>query len=135
MQVYPSQVDHRLPDALKATLAQIRTRRGFDQQAYIEGKCALLNDYMRRSGLKACVVAVSGGVDSALVLALVQHAAAQAGSPIGRIVPICLPVFTPGASSNQKEATARGAAVAASLAILAIFVPVVFMSGIVVKLI
>lgn len=82
---------HSLNHELHDTLAVIRARRNFDPEAYAAAKAALLNDYMRHFGLKACVVAVSGGIDSAVVYALIARARATAGSPIERVVAITLP--------------------------------------------
>lgn len=40
---------------------------------------------MRQCGLKACVVSVSGGIDSAVTFALMSHAKKQEGSPIEKV--------------------------------------------------
>jgi NAD+ synthase (glutamine-hydrolysing) len=76
----------------------------------VHAKTHVLNDYMREHGLRSCVVAVSGGVDSAVVLGLAVAAAAVNNSPIARIVPILAPIHVLGAT-NQDEALARGRAV------------------------
>ena len=110
MKVYPEEPTGRLSEALGRTLQYFRTQRAFDARQWVRAKCTLLNEYLRTSGLSACVVAVSGGVDSALVLALACHAAKQNGSPLKRIVPVCLPVRTPGAASGQPQATERALA-------------------------
>ncbi len=110
MKVYPEGRTSRLNDALKLTLASVREQRAFNANRWIRAKSALLNEYLSASKLSACVVAVSGGVDSALVLALAAHAAKQPGSPLKRIVPVCLPVNTPGAATGQREATQRALA-------------------------
>lgn len=52
----------------------------------------MLNEYMSRCGLKACVVSLSGGVDSACTLALLKHAQRTEGSPIERVVAIAQPI-------------------------------------------
>ncbi len=76
---------------LRDTLASIRCRRAFDPALYLKAKIALLNDYMRTSGLSVCVVAMSGGVDSALVHAIACAAKADPGSPIVDVLPVSLP--------------------------------------------
>ncbi len=96
-----------LLDALKA----LRARRNFDAERYVAAKVHMLNDYYRKSKLQAAVVAVSGGIDSALVLSLVCRAAKEPGSPIKKIVPISLPVFKSEYTKNQDSATSRGAEV------------------------
>lgn len=87
----------------------MRATDGRPDAELVIGKTQKLNNYFRESGLKAAVVAVSGGVDSALVLQLVHYAASLPGSPIARIVPVLLPVFDPNAATGQDSATARGA--------------------------
>lgn len=47
----------------------------------------------RKAGLKACLVSVSGGVDSAVTLALMKHAQKRQGSPIEKVLGMynCIP--------------------------------------------
>ena len=52
----------------------------------------MFNDYMRGCGLKACVVSVSGGVDSAVTYALCHRAMSKEGSPIKRVIGIAQPI-------------------------------------------
>lgn len=59
---------------LIAHLEAYRAARAFCPQRWIDEKTVKLNDYMRRCGLKACVVSCSGGIDSAVVLFLCQYA-------------------------------------------------------------
>lgn len=89
-------------------LQYLRNFDSFTPENYVLRKCALLNEYMRVSGLSSCVVSVSGGLDSAVVLALVNYASRMRGSPIKRVVPVLLPVFTQGAATNQCETVQRG---------------------------
>jgi NAD+ synthase (glutamine-hydrolysing) len=46
----------------------------------------MFNDYMRKCGLKACVISVSGGIDSAVIMALSAYAQKQEGSPIEKVI-------------------------------------------------
>lgn len=108
MKHYPEKSTSSLTPALEQLLRTLRQSDGFDVKAYAHAKAQRLNEYLGLSRLKSCVVAVSGGVDSALVLALVALAQQLPQSPIERIVPVLLPVHTPGAATNQDEATARG---------------------------
>ncbi len=84
-----------------STLESIRLMRGFDSSLYIQAKIKFLNEYMQTSGLSACVVAVSGGIDSAIVLGLVVKASQEKNSPIKRIVPISLPALSTQGATNQ----------------------------------
>jgi NAD+ synthetase len=99
---------NKLHPQLRAMLANLRARRGFDARAYVDAKVRLLNDYCARSGLTAVVWGNSGGVDSAVVTALVAEAMKQPGSPIKRAVAVLLPYFIKEGTTNQSEATTRG---------------------------
>ncbi|KAH9578915.1 NAD/GMP synthase [Trypanosoma melophagium] len=77
---------------LQAKLAEYRRKRGFDPALWIESKCAKLNEYMMKSGLKVCVTSVSGGIDSAVVLALCSHAQRMPNSPIVKNIGLCQPI-------------------------------------------
>jgi hypothetical protein len=104
-----------LQPQLQAKLDEYRTARAFDPASWIEAKCAKLNAYMGNAGLKTCVLlrtsqnvawqnaawgmqvvrwmpyvrcvtSVSGGIDSAVVLALTAHAKKLSGSPIVNVI-------------------------------------------------
>ena len=64
MKVYNEQSDKSLNEQLINALKDIRANRNFNAKEYIEQKSNLLNQYMNKYGLKACVVAISGGIDS-----------------------------------------------------------------------
>lgn len=106
MKVYNPQ-GKDLTDGLKSTLSFFRTRRKFDVQKYVEVKSFMINEYFRKYNLKGAVLGVSGGIDSAVVLALLKKAKEEKGSPIQKVIAVSLPVFKEGAS-GQKEATDKG---------------------------
>lgn len=108
MRVYNPSSDRVLTPQLQDLLNNYRYSKNFDPRIYIESKASLLNSYMNKCGLKACVVAVSGGIDSAAVLALVKYASLQENSPIKNITPVLLPVFNNVGATGQEEATQRG---------------------------
>lgn len=117
MRVSNPPAPRRLPAPLVERLQEIRATRGFDAAIYAEEKARMLNRYMGDHGLAACVVAVSGGIDSAVVLGLVVKASGLEGSPIRRIVPVLAPVHDPDAATGQLQATARGEEIVASLSL------------------
>lgn len=92
-------------------LERLRAKRAFKVEDWIEKKCEMFNDYMRKCGLKACVVSVSGGVDSTCTLALVLHAQKQQNSPIQKILGIAQPIHSTASIQNRafEAATALGA--------------------------
>jgi NAD+ synthetase len=115
MQVHNPQNDTALRPELTRTLDQLRRQRNFDTDRLIDRKTELLNSYMREHGLQACVIALSGGLDSAVSLALTAHAAQKPDSPIRRIVPLLLPVLSEDGATNQDEACERGREICANL--------------------
>ncbi len=81
-----SQIAEPLHPDLAEKLKQVRAKRGFNANDWIEKKSQMFNDYMQKCGLKACLVNVSGGIDSSVTLALLKHAQKMANSPIQRVV-------------------------------------------------
>lgn len=110
MKVYNKQMTGSMNEQLKEKLTMMRDKRNFNAQSYIENKIELLNQYMRHCRLKSCVVAISGGVDSAVVLGLIAKAAQAKDSPIERIIPLALPLFDSTGVTNQETATKKGEA-------------------------
>lgn len=108
MKVYNEQSDKLLSEQLMSKLNDIRKNKDFNAQEYIEQKANMLNKYMNKYGLKACVVAISGGIDSAIVLGIIKKASEKTDSPIKKIIPMLLPVMKSTGVTNQNEATERG---------------------------
>ena len=92
---------------LMKLLESARAKRAFDVDTYVNKKCKAINKYFTECRIDSCVVGISGGVDSAVVLGLLGHASQQPGSPIKRIVAARLPVSGIG-TSNQTVASERG---------------------------
>lgn len=108
MKFHTEQSLKNLHPALNGLLITLRKKRNFNPQTYSLAKARVLNDYMKKFGLKSCVIAVSGGIDSAVTLAIVHLASLEPGSPIEKIIPVALPVFKSKFTTNQNEATERG---------------------------
>lgn len=115
MKVYNEQSDKKISEQLKSILNEIRNKRNFNAVEYIEQKSDLLNKYMNKYGLKACVIAISGGIDSAIVLGIVKRASEKENSPIKKIIPMLLPIMKSTGVTNQNEATNRGKELCESL--------------------
>lgn len=114
MKVYNPALSEGLRPRLREALATCRALRSFNPKAHAQDKATRLNSYLRAFGLRSVVVAVSGGIDSAVVLGLAARAAVAEGSPLERIVPVLLPVHDETAATGQPEATARGREVCAA---------------------
>jgi len=108
MKVCNEKSDEPISEELLNILYDIRKERNFNPDEYIDEKAKILNMYMNKYGLKACVVPTSGGIDSAVVLGIVKRASMQENSPIKKIIPLLLPVLKSSGASNQYEATDRG---------------------------
>eukprot|EP00123_Amoebidium_parasiticum_P001373 comp12447_c0_seq1/m.7368 comp12447_c0_seq1/g.7368 ORF comp12447_c0_seq1/g.7368 comp12447_c0_seq1/m.7368 type:complete len:305 (-) comp12447_c0_seq1:446-1360(-) len=92
------------PD-LQAKLAEYRAKRNFDAEKWCDEKVGLYNDYMRKCGLTACCVSLSGGVDSAVTMALCMYAKNKPNSPIKRVMGISQPIKSSAWAYNRaKEA-------------------------------
>jgi NAD+ synthase (glutamine-hydrolysing) len=89
-----NQVDFIMHPDLQRALKEDRARRNFNPKAWIEKKTDILNEYARKNGLKATVVNVSGGIDSAVTIALASYAMAKEGSPLKRVVGIAQPIHS-----------------------------------------
>ena len=114
MNIHNEQSDSQLVPGLLALVERYRVARAFDAAGIAQSKAERLNAYLAASRLKGCVVAVSGGIDSAVVLGLVSRAARLPGSPIEQVVAVLLPVHDRLATTGQAQATARGVEVCAA---------------------
>lgn len=92
---------------LVVKLEAYRKSRAFDAKAWANQKCEMLNDYMKKCGLKACCVSLSGGVDSAVTLALMNHASKQEGSVIEKVLAIAQPIHSSAWALNRAKECAE----------------------------
>lgn len=100
-----------MPPALAARLSTYRALRGFDPAAYLDRKAKALGAYADSENLRSVVIGVSGGVDSALVLAIAARAAETHDLDV---VAAFIPALNDGAT-GQAEAQARVAELDAAL--------------------
>lgn len=90
-----------LPAGLVEKLEDFRAHRGFNVEEYVQSKTELLTSYIEKYNLGTVVIGVSGGIDSALVLALAARTKLE-------IYPVQLPAFNHSGVTGQDSATARG---------------------------
>ena len=107
MKFYPKNKKSSLPPDLLNQLSLIRKEKDFQPKEYLKNKSDLINKYFKQHGLSSAVIALSGGVDSALTLAILNDAKSQKNSPIKKIYPILLPSYSNGAT-DQDFATTLG---------------------------
>jgi NAD+ synthase (glutamine-hydrolysing) len=96
MQMHPKLVE---------ALGYARQERAFDAQVVLQAKADLLNSYYEQAGLSSAVIAISGGIDSAVVLGVVKYASQLPNSPIQHIVAITLPAIMSRGVTGQDTAT------------------------------
>lgn len=104
----PSRIVRSLCPELKDQLTRHRSTRAFDPKAWSDNRCQQLLAYLRKYNLKATVVSVSGGVDSASVLSLLVKAQDMAPQdhPFhpdngGKIVAIAQPIHSTPTIQNR----------------------------------
>jgi len=90
-------------------LNSLRAERAFVTVDYLQKKTTALFSFFEKSGINAVVIGLSGGVDSALVAALMTHVAALPSSSLQRVSAVIAPIFGAG-TSQQAEATTRALA-------------------------
>jgi NAD+ synthetase len=91
--------------------AHLRRQRGFNVSLYIARKIEAINNFFREEGLNACVLGLSGGIDSAVTLGLLRMAQECEGSPLVEILPLILPIHGKG-TTGQTAATRKAFQVA-----------------------
>lgn len=120
MKVYNETDDLEMPEELKVKLEVVRKIRSFNASNYINEKSELLNAYMRYSGLDTCLVAVSGGIDSAVTLGIVCNSSSKTDSPIKNVCGVLLPCYDNKGVVGQESATSRGKDVCARFKVPAV---------------
>lgn len=123
MKVYNKNDYNKIHNSLIKELEKYRSLRNFNPIEYIQKKSELLNQYMRKCKLDTAVIAVSGGIDSSLVLALVKNASKLPDSPIKKIVPVAMPLYD-NVLTNQEDATSRAKELCESLNIELEIIPI-----------
>jgi len=99
--------DLSLPSELKAKLEEYRKKRNFNAEQFVAAKVAKYNEYLARHGLKAAMVSLSGGVDSAVSLGLMKRALDAPNSPLKRILAVAQPIHSSGWALARAEETAK----------------------------
>lgn len=94
---------------LSAKLQEVRAARGFNPEEWVNKKCEMFNAYMKRCGLKGCVVNMSGGIDSAVTGLLAKRASMMEGSPIQKVVAILQPIHSTASIQDRGEELCKAA--------------------------
>lgn len=106
MKVYNKKISE-IGSVMNSLLSTYRDNRNFNAKKYITDKCSILNSYFKEYNLNTAVVAISGGIDSAVVLGLLKKAASFENSPIKNIVALTLPATKNTGVSDQTDSMER----------------------------
>lgn len=107
--------DIKMTGGLSALLLEYREQRNFSPEKYLKAKARLFTQYLIDSEVNTTIVGISGGVDSAVVTAMLRYMKMQHSSPVEKIVGVLLPVHRRGAS-DQQDALDLGRQIARSYA-------------------
>jgi NAD+ synthase (glutamine-hydrolysing) len=75
-------------------LALYRKTKSFDSKEWIHDKCIKFNEYLGKFGLSGAVVSISGGIDSATILALLKYTSELPDSNLKKIMAINQPIHS-----------------------------------------
>lgn len=81
-------------------LPDLRSMRKFDVDYYIDQKTKLINKFFSDNGLDSAVIGLSGGIDSAVVYALLLEAQKIPGSPIEKVLGLIMPIRSTGTTGQ-----------------------------------
>lgn len=107
MKIYNKHRIEELPETIKNKLDEYRKNRNFSVDSYISSKVDILNKYFSKYKLNTAIIAVSGGIDSSLVLALLNKAAMAENSYLKKIVPVFIPAYDSKGVTGQHDAFNR----------------------------
>lgn len=116
MKVYNDRIED-VGQVIVSFLNDYRNKRGFDAKVYIERKKKVINAYFKESGLTHAVIAVSGGIDSAIVLGLLKEVSLMEDTYLKEIVAITLPAKSNTGVTGQITSEERAIEVCNSLGI------------------
>jgi len=92
---------------LQAKLEAYRKKRNFDAKSWVNKKVEKFNEYLLKCGLKAALVSLSGGVDSAVTLGLMKRALDAKNSPLKRIMAVAQPIHSSDWALNRAKECAQ----------------------------
>lgn len=109
MRFYVDSVDGKIEftEGLGVELSELRRGRNFNVVEYVDRKIEKIVSYFDEYGLDTAVVALSGGVDSAVVYALLKKVQALRGDVLKNVVALTLPVYETTGVTNQLDTRNR----------------------------
>lgn len=102
MKIYNKRIDTK-SEVINNCLADYRRERNFSMETYVEAKIEIINNYFKEYNLDTAVVALSGGIDSSLVFAILNKLKNRKNSFLKEIYPITLPALSNKGVTNQQQ--------------------------------
>lgn len=116
MKYIPSTHSAPLSDELGELLTEYREMRKFDAKTYVASKVELINKYFASCKLHTGLVALSGGIDSAVVAALLKAAVEDdPDNGIRAVKAVTMPALTWDGVTDQEGSRSRAEEVAIAL--------------------
>lgn len=78
----------------KNYLEKYRQNNPFDIKSWVQLKCNKLNDYLQKNNLSGAVLSLSGGIDSATTLALLNYTMNLPNSNLKKILVLNQPIYS-----------------------------------------
>lgn len=94
--------DYKMTELLNELLAEIRKQRNFDVESFLSLKKNKILSYVKDSGITDIVIGVSGGVDSAVSLSMLNELSKESG--VFNVRPIFMPAHQSVGVSGQMDA-------------------------------
>jgi len=76
----------------KESLNNMRIEKKFDQNKWVNEKCRKFNSYLKENDINGAILSVSGGIDSAVTLALLKYTMEMENSNLKQICAISQPI-------------------------------------------
>eukprot|EP00764_Aduncisulcus_paluster_P005363 gnl/Carplike_NY0171/1911_a2587_1045.p1 GENE.gnl/Carplike_NY0171/1911_a2587_1045~~gnl/Carplike_NY0171/1911_a2587_1045.p1 ORF type:complete len:317 (-),score=90.72 gnl/Carplike_NY0171/1911_a2587_1045:97-1047(-) len=96
---------------LKDMLMEYRKERSFNAKEWIDKKVEATNEYFALHGLSGACINVSGGIDSAVTLALLKKASMVPGSPLKKVLGIAQPIHSTATIQDRAYVAGKAAGV------------------------
>lgn len=106
MKVYNESVIE-LDTELEFLLEEYRLKRNFNASEWLDSKIDKIVDYFKVSNLNTAVVALSGGIDSSIVYAIMQKASQRNPEVISKIYGVSLPALSHVGATHQEDTLKR----------------------------
>lgn len=107
MKHYSSGKVEEITEVLNYILTNNRKQRNFHAEEYVNEKLNKLDKYLGENGINTCVVALSGGIDSAIVYGLLKVLEGREESNLKEVVALTLPYYKSSGARNQKSTVKR----------------------------